>query len=168
MSKQPKIELRKVRESRSLSEETPAYSADIWVDGKPFCTVTNHGQGGPDMHHPFKADPRFRLRFEELEKQIAATYPADTYEAGGETHSMPCSLELLCHKELDRIATEKTVKRILATKVLWLRGDKVLQVALRKGGHTREQIVRHVRDQEPGARFLHEMPIEEATKYLVR
>src|SRR5262252_3105022 len=94
--KRPVIELRKVRESRSLSEETPAYTADVFVDGKRFCTASNHGQGGPDMHHPFTADRTFRTRLEALEKLIAETYPAETYEAGGETHSFPCSLELLC------------------------------------------------------------------------
>jgi hypothetical protein len=170
-TKQPKIELRKVRESRSLSEETPAYSAEIWVNGEPFCAVDNHGQGGPDMHHPLgKGGTREGLyqQLANLEAAIRDTYPAETFEAGGETHSFPCSLELLCHRELDRIATEKTVKRILATKVLWLRDGKVFQIAVKKGGLPRDKIIAHVRAKEPGARFLHDMPLDEATKYLVK
>lgn len=51
----PKIELRKAKESKSLSEETPAYTAEVWVDGTHFCDVSNHGQGGPDMQHPPRA-----------------------------------------------------------------------------------------------------------------
>lgn len=47
-----KIELKKVSYSKALSEETPAYAGEVWVDGKKRGTVRNQGHGGPDMIWP--------------------------------------------------------------------------------------------------------------------
>ena len=54
-----KIELKKVSHNARLSQETPAYTAEIWVDGKFFCEASNHGHGGPDMHRPRGAMPAY-------------------------------------------------------------------------------------------------------------
>jgi len=46
-----KIELKKIKHSPSLSEETNAYTADIYVDGKSIAYVKNSGHGGStDVH----------------------------------------------------------------------------------------------------------------------
>ena len=44
-----KAELRKVKIARSLSEETTAFTADLWVDGKHIGYVKNDGQGGANF-----------------------------------------------------------------------------------------------------------------------
>jgi hypothetical protein len=47
------IELRKVKYSASLSEETAAFTADLYFDGVKVGTASNHGTGGPnDTHIP--------------------------------------------------------------------------------------------------------------------
>lgn len=43
-----KIELKKFTANERLSEETLAYAADVYVDGKKVGTAGNHGTGGPD------------------------------------------------------------------------------------------------------------------------
>lgn len=47
-----KIEIRNLKHSPSLSEETYAYTATIYIDGKPAFHASNHGQGGADMYRP--------------------------------------------------------------------------------------------------------------------
>ncbi len=44
----PRVELRKITYSPSLSQETNAYAADIYLDGKKVGTTENHGTGGAD------------------------------------------------------------------------------------------------------------------------
>ena len=160
-----------VSESRALSEETPAYSAQVWVDGKHFCDTTNHGQGGPDLQHPPKGHGDRRMldgALAGLNQRIAATFPAETYQAGGETHSFPVDLELLCHRLLEQRKVDKYIDRALKTKVMWIRGDKVLQIPIKGGHQSRERLVAYVRKREPEAKFLHDMPRDEVVKLLVR
>lgn len=45
------LTLTSIKYLESLSEETPAYTATVLLDGKPFCHVSNHGHGGCDMQH---------------------------------------------------------------------------------------------------------------------
>lgn len=47
-----KIEIRNLKIMRSLSEETTAYTATIYVDGKPAFDASNHGHGGCDFYRP--------------------------------------------------------------------------------------------------------------------
>ncbi len=46
------IELKKIKVSASLSRETTAYTAEIWIDGVKRGTVENHGTGGSDCIFP--------------------------------------------------------------------------------------------------------------------
>ena len=45
------VELRKVKYSASLSEETAAFTADLYFDGKKVGTASNHGTGGPNDNY---------------------------------------------------------------------------------------------------------------------
>lgn len=42
------IELRKLRIIKALSEETPCYTAEIWIDGALAFHASNRGHGGAD------------------------------------------------------------------------------------------------------------------------
>lgn len=42
------VELRKIKHSASLSEETNAFTADLYFDGVKVGTARNHGTGGPN------------------------------------------------------------------------------------------------------------------------
>ncbi len=43
-----KVELKKVKHSPSLSEETEAFTADVFINGKRAGSVRNSGHGGPN------------------------------------------------------------------------------------------------------------------------
>ena len=44
-----KAELRKVKIARHMSEETTAFTADLWVDDKHIGHVKNDGRGGANF-----------------------------------------------------------------------------------------------------------------------
>lgn len=52
-----KLELKKVTFSEALSEETNAFTADVYLDGKLVATAKNTGQGGDTDIHAY-AKPR--------------------------------------------------------------------------------------------------------------
>ena len=41
-----KVELKKVKIAKFLSEETTAFSAQLWVDNEYIADVSNEGRGG--------------------------------------------------------------------------------------------------------------------------
>lgn len=45
-----KIELRRINHNPRLSEETNAFSAEIWIDGERAFEARNQGQGGCDFY----------------------------------------------------------------------------------------------------------------------
>ena len=47
-----KIELKNLKVALSLSEETNAYTATIYVDGQRAFEASNHGTGGADLYRP--------------------------------------------------------------------------------------------------------------------
>jgi hypothetical protein len=48
------MELRKIKSFKAMSEETEAFTAQLWVDGKHIANVKNNGQGGCNNITPLK------------------------------------------------------------------------------------------------------------------
>ena len=48
------MELRKIKHFHELSQETMAFSAQLWVDGKHIADVSNNGEGGSNNIYPAK------------------------------------------------------------------------------------------------------------------
>jgi len=48
------FELRKIKSFEPLSEETEAFTAQLWVDGKHVADLKNDGQGGCNNFSPIK------------------------------------------------------------------------------------------------------------------
>lgn len=115
MTTKPKIELKNIKLMKSLSEETPCYSAALYVDGKPFATsVTNHGHGGPDSISGLM--PGCDLKW--LEQAIADTYePIDMSDY--KLNPLPMDLEVLCHTLVWDHDTLQTIKRLTKGKLVF-------------------------------------------------
>lgn len=130
-----KIELRKIQLLKSLSEETPAYTADLYIDGKLLAHVSNHGHGGCDMiHAPKGGDHNFvNAEYLRVDEFVKKTYPKTTYTGGGSEHVMDESLECLCHQQVWDADLVKTVKRDLASKVMFVKTDGKLYSTKSKG-----------------------------------
>lgn len=59
-----KIELKRISYSERLSEETNAFAADVYIDGKKVAYAKNDGHGGCTFIHPF---PGMRAELEKAE-----------------------------------------------------------------------------------------------------
>lgn len=158
-----KIELKKISYAKSLSEETPAYSAQVWVDDVYVCDVSNHGTGGPDMQSPARGTDHKDLA--ALDAAIKATYPKQSFMSGDEKHEYETDLELLCHLLLDRADLEKTVRRDLSKKVMFVKpaDGKLYGVKLTHPSH-RDAAIKAVKERHGIAKTVNEMTLDEAVK----
>jgi hypothetical protein len=153
MTTAPKIELRKLSHSKSLSEETPAYTAQIWVDGVFLCDVSNHGQGGGDCysheHYPAIA---------AVEARIKATMPP-VHAYGMELEQC---LEMICHTLIDDIEVAKDLKRALAKKILFVKPGQKGIYEVKKIAGDDQRLLAAIKDKHKVERTLNEMPFADA------
>ncbi len=140
-----KIELRKAHYSKALSDETPAYSADIYVDGKRRGNVVNHGQGGEDIIYPPKLGA-------ELEAYAKTLPDVDT---GDGDPPLPCSAGLLLVQLLEDHLVAAELRRKLRKRTMWLAKDGVLYV-----GDCNTAGVAQLRSV--GCKVLNDLPFDEA------
>jgi hypothetical protein len=162
-----KLELRKVSWSKALSEETPAYSAQVWIDGRYFCDVSNHGQGGCDCQYPPKGmtNSDFRPLLDAMNARIKAEFPAETVDVGtADAFTMEQDLESLCQKELYRLDLAKTVKRSLAKKVMWLKDGKQWEIKI--GAAPVDEVIARMKAKYGIEKTLNEMTLDEAVAAL--
>jgi len=116
-----KVELRKVKIARHLSEETTAFTADLWVDDKHIGYVKNSGHGGNNqVDHRFDGkglNTRDEVRaFEEW----CTKQPPHVSEYGELAMSDDLYISLL----LEEIESERELKRLCKRKaVITLQGD---------------------------------------------
>ncbi len=163
-----KLELRKVSWSKALSEETPAYSAQVWIDGAHFCDVANHGTGGCDSQYPPKGmtNSAFQPLLAAMNARIKAEYPAETVDVSGgagRTFTMEQDLESLCQKELYRGDLIKTVKRDLSKKVAFTKpGKKGIWTVKIQKPEWRQQTIDAVKAKNGIEKTLNEMTLDEA------
>tara|TARA_R110001606_G_C15216468_1_gene633483 strand:- start:208 stop:720 length:513 start_codon:yes stop_codon:yes gene_type:complete len=112
----PVITLKNIKHAEFASEETNCYSATIYVNGKRFATVSNDGFGGSDHVQPFSKNYQ---DLQDLEKQIASTYPKWGSEFGG-SNDHDTTLEIICgdlvNEWLKRKDFKKAMRRILYMK----------------------------------------------------
>lgn len=104
-----KIELKKVSFSERMSEETNAFVADVYVDGKKVGYAKNEGHGGntdvrsyPETHDQFK-------KAEDYCKSL----PDTVHDLGGnEPFTMKSDLESVVDDLLEQWLKEKEEKKI--------------------------------------------------------
>jgi hypothetical protein len=123
-----KIELRKLRIATGLSQETTAYSAEIWINGERAFLASNHGTGGCDLYHPVG-----RYTVQEVDHWLVANRSPTTYDG----IELPADLETEVATLMDRIAAGKRLKRLLRTSVVAIRDDDVVSWPLKGRDPTR-------------------------------
>jgi len=132
------IELRNVTYNARLSEETPAFAATVYVDGKKRGEAKNDGHGGMTMIYP-----------QALQDEIdayAKTLPQ--VEAYGE-HLQPDGDMVIGDLLADHL-TRKDLKRLLARKTLFVREGKLYSLKT-KGAKPKD-----------AAMVLNDLPFDEA------
>lgn len=163
-----KIELRKVQHAKSLSEETPAYSAQVWIDGVHVCDVSNHGQGGPDMHHPPRGakfnNAELHGMLARYEARIAAEYPKSSFVAGGKTHTLDATLEGICHEQLGDLEVTASLQRMLKRTIAFYDPARkgVFTYKGKPLGVQRAHLCTETVRKYPNAKVLNNLPFAEA------
>lgn len=106
-----KIELRKIHYSKALSQETAAYTAEIWINGEKRGMTRNEGTGGADFVEP-------RSLITELEEHAKTLPPVDCLGA-----MVPQNMELLLGGLLDEHLLTKDLKSLLKRKLVFIARD---------------------------------------------
>jgi hypothetical protein len=115
-----KIELRKLKIALHMSEETTAFTADIYVDGKEAGYAKNNGHGECTFYHAYEGK---RSLIEAAEKHCLAL-PAQTYDMGGGRDPFVMKMNLehfidqLVEDELKKKDRKKLEKKMV-NHIMW-------------------------------------------------
>lgn len=163
MTATPNIELRKIKHAAFLSEETQAYSAELWLDGRLLAHVSNDGHGGCDMQHAAKG--RTNDEIAALNTLIKTTFPAKQTDLmlEGKPFIMDQDLETVCGDLLTEHLLTRDLTRLLNRTVAFVNGDgKVRSYTGKQTEATKAALIKHTETKHPGAKILNAMPFAEA------
>lgn len=101
------IELRNIRVAEHMSEETTAFTANLYVDNQKIAFVKNEGRGGSTNYEPFKPEDLATLR--KAEEYCKNLPPAVYYETviDGKPLTVPMNLENYIDDLLDKHLSQK-------------------------------------------------------------
>ena len=102
-----KIEIKNLRHYSEMSQETNAFTCDLFVDGKKIGYCRNTGCGGPTDYYAFEGKKDILLSAEEYAK----TLPDFEFDFDGEKHYFKSTLEHLIDDEVEKQLKEKEDKK---------------------------------------------------------
>lgn len=158
-----KIELRNISYSARLSQETNAFAADIFIDGRKAGYAENAGHGGPTMVGPQELDSALEAYAKSL-PPIVSKYRLSKDSEEPFTYSQ--SAETIIDGLLADHLTRKDLNRIMGRKVLYLDPAKRALYETSIKGMTPAQIMADPRATErfAGQIILNDMPTDEALR----
>lgn len=135
-----RVNLKKVKHMASLSEETPCYSADIYIDGALAGSASNRGNGGCDDIHGIDeyAGTKLEAKLDELAKDLPQT-------AELAAHSITYDAEMVLGLLLDYHLAKKEMAQDLKARLLWADSDGVIKRSIKV---PKEQMLKIMGDQD--------------------
>lgn len=117
-----KIELKRISYSSRLSQETNAFAADVWINGKMAGTAENDGHGGDTNVNLYHLTPTEKAEVEEWVKlQPPIVFPPNEYSKG---FIIPYDIEHSVDGLLEKHIIEKQEKKLISKGVVFrLKGD---------------------------------------------
>lgn len=112
------IELKRISIYERMSEETTAFNADLWVNGKKIGEASNEGHGGPTSYRAIFGNDEARRLLAEAEAYCKTLPPVTStlLVAGDETFTYDQTLETfiddLIEKEAERKEKAKLEKKM--------------------------------------------------------
>lgn len=103
-----KIELKNIHFSEQLSEETNAFSANLYIEGIKAGSTSNRGHGGPTTYQV--ADERGRKLIADAEV-YCGSLPPEKFSEGGRDHELKMDLERYIDNLLDKYLDEKELQK---------------------------------------------------------
>ena len=104
-----KIELKKLKVFEEMSEETTAFVADLYINGKKAAYCKNDGHGGCTMIQPYSADLRDLV--DEANAYCKSLPPLQFEVGSGSMMDLPQDLELVVDGLVDEKEQEKFEKK---------------------------------------------------------
>src|SRR3546814_2748130 len=110
-----KIELRLITYNAALSQETSAYTADVYIDGELAFHARNQGTGGADFFHKVG-----RWTEMEVNQWLVANRPQQFFGKFTYDHDLEVEVGDLLARELER----RRLKRRMRTFVVTIRAEE--------------------------------------------
>ena len=149
-----KLELKNIKYFASMSEETPCYSADVFINGKKAIHVSNHGHGACDDIYAY---PSFGLTQNGLKEfeQYLAKLQDDDFEP----------IDSWCHDRLYEYLDQKKIKRDMKTKFICINKNTNELFAYEKNtGISDSAFQDHMDKNHPSSTCLNFLPFDQAWK----
>lgn len=115
-----RITIKNVHFSEALSEETNAYTADVYLDNKKFGYAKNSGHGGETF---IQAYPDKRDMLKEATQYATGLNPIEFGK-----FSMPATLDIVVDYLLEKHLEAKDLKRIMNKGLIFKDKDGVTQI----------------------------------------
>ena len=156
MTIKPVIELKNIKHTAWMSEETHCYQATLYVDGVKWGIVSNAGHGGcDDFYGETRSDGDLRW----LNTQIKETYAP--YESHGMTIEQ--NLDMVCADLVNQWLRDKDFNRAIKSKVLFTKPDTqgVWQLGFKKP-KTLWMMLDVMKAKYPQYTYLADLPVDQA------
>lgn len=156
MTIKPVIELKNIKHTAWMSEETHCYQATLYVDGVKWGIVSNAGHGGCD---DFYGENKSYDDIKELNSRIAETYEPYIYEG----YTLKKDLDMVCADLVNQWLRDKDFNRAMKAKVLFTKPNTqgVWQLAIKKP-LTLEVMLAKLKATNPQYTYLADLPVDEA------
>lgn len=139
------IQLKNIKYHPGMSRGTPAYTADLWVNGVKTAHCRNSGDGGSDVVHPHQGFTQ-----QDLQKVHEHFRSLPKVKKWGMLLSQ--SFELWCHDRVLEQDSLKLLKRKMKQNLLYVISGKVCMTPKDKPDPSKGHVV------------LNDIPQEEAEK----
>ena len=149
-----KLELKNIKYFASMSEETPCYKADIFINGKKAINVSNHGHGACDEIYAYTSFGLTQNGLKEFE-QYLAKLQEDDFEP----------IDSWCHDRLYEYLDQKKIKRDMKTKFICINKNTNELFAYEKNtGISDSAFQDHLDKNHPSSMCLNFLPFDQAWK----
>lgn len=172
MAEPIRIELKSIKTNLTMSEETNAYTANLYVDGVFVAVVGNEGRGGADRVYGPGRDKDYGAAmraYDAADARVKAELPpVDLAAEGEEPNMIENSLELVCggiverHLLLKEVAKHTRRNIVLFEKGLPAPGQSAPLVAYRLDDPRQLPAAKaRMLTRFPGALILNDLPEDE-------
>ena len=159
-----KLELKKIKYCKWMSEETHCYSAIVYVDDKAMIEVSNEGHGGGDTQWAIK--PFTDQDIEKVETWCKKNLPK--WYSSFDKSQNDKDLEYWCwdevNKYLDNKDLKKGFKRDLKSKILFVENKGLRQTTFKKCKVLTDGHLKYFKSKYPNRDALNFMPQDKAFK----
>lgn len=157
------IELKRISHNERLSEETFAFSADLYIDGAKAGDVRNSGHGGCHMFSDRAAEERLNA----YARTLAPIDVSGMYR-DGEKHTMPQDAESIVNDLVSAYLVERDLKKALSKRILYTKqGETAIYQTKAMAADVRARILAHpakMAEAWKAEKVLNLIPFDEALR----